>query len=182
MRKKNDDNDTVDEKIFEVKSMPISRECLGLAGEFAVASELCRRNIYAQLTFGNKKRTDILIMSENENFMRIEVKAKQKAKWPNCKGIYGNNVFLVFVDFAKKKGEERPDFYIMNSEDWRHFVENEIEKIKQKKPGENIEMNSENVPVWRNQINKYKKPYMGIGVNPKSIQEHREDWDKIKAE
>ena len=33
--------------------MTISRECIGLAAEFAVASELCKRGIYAQLTFGN---------------------------------------------------------------------------------------------------------------------------------
>jgi len=40
--------------------MTISKECIGLAAEFAVASELCKRGIYAQLTFGNKKRTDRL--------------------------------------------------------------------------------------------------------------------------
>ena len=32
----------------------IDREEISLAGEFAVASELCKRGIYAQLTFGNK--------------------------------------------------------------------------------------------------------------------------------
>jgi len=36
--------------------MPISKDILGLAGEFAVASELCRRGIYAQLTLGTRKR------------------------------------------------------------------------------------------------------------------------------
>jgi hypothetical protein len=42
----------------------INKDILGLAGEFAVASELCRRNIYAQLTLGLRKRTDILVETE----------------------------------------------------------------------------------------------------------------------
>jgi len=42
----------------------INKDILGLAAEFAVASELCRRNIYAQLTLGLRKRTDILIETE----------------------------------------------------------------------------------------------------------------------
>ena len=32
--------------------MKIEKSILGVAGEFAVAAELCRRNIYAQLTLG----------------------------------------------------------------------------------------------------------------------------------
>jgi hypothetical protein len=35
--------------------MGIAKDTLGLAGEFAAASELCRRGIYAQLTLGNRK-------------------------------------------------------------------------------------------------------------------------------
>ena len=58
--------------------MSIPRETLGLAAEFAVASELCRWGLYAQLTLGNKKRTDLLVHNEETNtFLRIEVKAKQ---------------------------------------------------------------------------------------------------------
>ncbi len=159
--------------------MTISRECIGLAAEFAVASELCKRGIYAQLTFGNKKRTDILVMTEHEIFTRIEVKAKQGATWPNCKGIYGNNVFLVLVDFANKNEEERPDFYIMNPEDWFGFIKNEITRLKNKNPKVNIEINSENVPIWRDQVNKFGKPYMGMGISPKAIQEYKEAWHKI---
>jgi hypothetical protein len=38
--------------------MKIPKEPLGLAAEFAVASELCGRNIYAQLTLGLLSATD----------------------------------------------------------------------------------------------------------------------------
>lgn len=159
--------------------MTISRECISLAGEFAVASELCRRGIYAQLTFGNRKRTDILIMKENNQFIKIEVKAKQGPSWPNCRGIYGDDVFLVFVDFAKRDKHERPGFYILDSHEWLGLVRNKIEKHQSKNPNKKIEINSENVPVWTTELNKYGKPYMGLGIHPKSIQEYKDKWDKI---
>lgn len=160
--------------------MTVSKECIGLAAEFAVASELCKRGIYAQLTFGNKKRTDILVMSEHDLFTRIEVKAKQGTTWPNCKGIYGNQVFLVLVDFSNRNEYERPDFYVMNSEDWLEVVNKEIRRIKDKNPGINIEIDSENVPVWVDQVNKYGKPYRGMGISPKMTQEYKEAWYKIQ--
>ena len=56
---------------------------VGLAAEFAVASELCRREISAQLTFGHLKRTDLLIFSEGGSVLRIEVKGKQAREGPN---------------------------------------------------------------------------------------------------
>jgi len=53
--------------------MIIDRSILGITGEFAVAAELCRRNIYAQLTLGNQKRIDLLTMSHTSKFLKIEV-------------------------------------------------------------------------------------------------------------
>lgn len=44
----------------------LSKELLGLAGEYAVASELCKRGMYAQLTLGSHKHTDILIQDCTE--------------------------------------------------------------------------------------------------------------------
>jgi hypothetical protein len=47
------------------------KSVLGVAGEFAVTSELCRRNIYAQLTLGNQKRIDLLTMSREGKFLKF---------------------------------------------------------------------------------------------------------------
>ena len=58
----------------------LSKETLGLAAEFAVASELCRRGIYAQLTLGNRKRTDLLVDVEYGRMLRIQVKSEAKAR------------------------------------------------------------------------------------------------------
>lgn len=115
--------------------MRISKDILGLAAEFAVASELCRRNIYAQLTLGFRKRTDILVETEKA-MLRIQVKGKQGREWPGCKGIYGRDIILVFVDFEKKKENERPDFYILTVKDWKELLNKELIQTGKVKSGE----------------------------------------------
>jgi len=82
----------------------IDKEKLSLAGEYVVASELCRRGIYAQLTLGTRKRTDLLVDTETA-MLRIQVKAKQGRNWPYCKGIFGENMLLIFVDYKNKELE-----------------------------------------------------------------------------
>jgi hypothetical protein len=159
--------------------MFILQNTLGLAAEFAVASELCRRNVYAQLTLGHQKRTDLLIFSENNILLRIEVKGKQSNEFPNCKGIYGENIFIVFGDYEGKGEYERPDFYILSQQDWITFVNNEIHRITTKHPEKRIEIDDHNVPIFITEVNKSGQPYRGMGVRTNQIQQHKEQWGKI---
>jgi hypothetical protein len=153
--------------------MSIPKETLGLAAEFAVASEICRRGRYAQLTLGNRKRTDLLIHdAETDSFLRIEVKAKQGREWPGCKGIYGKNVMLVFVDYMNKSEGERPDFFVLTVEDWKELVANVVKRSS------GVSVNEFNVPIWTTQLAN-GRPYQGTGVTVPVIEKHREAWDKI---
>lgn len=61
------------------------KETIGLAAEYAVAFELCRRGFYAQLTLGNHKKTDIIV-EENKKLFRVSVKAKTGREWPKVSG------------------------------------------------------------------------------------------------
>jgi predicted AAA+ superfamily ATPase len=97
----------------DIANPKLSRELLGLAGEYAVASELCRRGLYAQLTMGNHKQTDILVETGTV-MMRIQVKAKQSTEWPAISGLYRAEDFLILVDFTGKSLIERPDFYVLD--------------------------------------------------------------------
>jgi hypothetical protein len=151
---------------------------VGVAAEFAVASELGRRDIYAQPTFGHLKRTDLLVFGDDADRrpIRIEVKGKQSKQWPNCRGIADSHSILVLVDFQGKKDTERPDFYVLTADDWLAFVKREIRK----RPDRRIELDSDHCPVWTTQI-KGGKPYRGMGVENKDVAEHKEAWDKIGA-
>ena len=155
----------------------IERHNLGIAAEFAVASELCRRNIYAQLTLGTRKRTDLLVETKT-GMLRIEVKAKQGPIWPNCKGIPSRqNRLLILVDFASKQENQRPDFYILTSEDWLNLVN---EKCEERIAKGEVVLDDENVPVWVNQINKYGERYSGMGISARQVFAQKESWDKVR--
>jgi hypothetical protein len=154
-----------------MKTDKTDKDILGLAAEFAVAGELCRRNIYAQLTLGFRKRTDILVETKR-GMLRIQVKGKQGKEWPGVKGIYGEDIVLIFVDFEKKRENERPDFYILTVEDWKNLLKNELIMTGKVESGE-IKIDEDNMPIWRDR-------YQGMGIKPAMIKEYKERWDKIK--
>ncbi len=105
----------------------IPKEFLGLLGEYAVASELCRRGVYAQLTLGHHKQTDILVETETR-VLRISAKAKQGNEWPSVSGLYRMDDYLVLVDLDGKSDTERADFYILDLNDWKHLVTEESKR------------------------------------------------------
>lgn len=158
--------------------MEISRSILGVTGEYYVAAELGKRNIYAQLTLGNQKRTDLLIFSEeHDKLLKIGVKCKQGHEWPNCKGIHQKDSFIVFVNFKELQEDARPDFYILNEQDWAEIVLRKEKEYKLKHPDRQTAV-QDNVLVLLSEV-KNGKPYMGCGVNPKDLEIFNERWDKI---
>jgi hypothetical protein len=144
----------------------LSTELLGLSGEYAVASELCRRGRYAQLTMGHHKQTDILIESEQQ-MVRIQVKAKQGSEWPAVSGLYRQEDILVLVDYQKKEVDERPDFYILNLKDWQALIEEERDRIQ----GVHIEKSTWAIT--------YPDGWKGLNIKPAKVNTSRERWDKI---
>ncbi len=188
----NDETDTAQKEAYKVyktakkaftnaggmiEETEISKETLSLAGEYAVASELCKRGIYAQLTLGTRKRTDILVESD-EAMLRIQVKAKQKSVWPLIKGVYGDDMVLIFVDFENKNLLERPDFYILNAIDWKDFVTKDGWVAEEVSEGR-FKLDDKNIPI---SIPKEGKDgWKGVNIQPDEVIKHKERWDKIKT-
>ncbi len=142
----------------------LSKELLGLAGEYAVASELCRRMMYAQLTLGHHKRTDLLVECEL-GFVRIQVKAKQGSEWPAISGIYTDDDFIVLVDFSV--GEDvQPDFYILNLYDWKSLLKQEKKRV----PGIEID--------GKLRI-RYSDGWKGLNIRPAAVIHCKNCWNKI---
>ena len=152
----------------------IPKEHLSLAGEYAAASELCRRGIYAQLTLGTRKRTDLLVDTESK-MMRIQVKSKNVRNWTFCGGAFGEGIILVFVDYQKKMLDERPDFYILTPDDWEKLVKNEL---KAKLSDGEVELDGENCPIY---VNRPEKSSKGMDVLTSQIIKHKERWRKIET-
>lgn len=149
----------------------IPKQTLGLAAEFAVASELCRRGIYAQLTLGNRKSTDLLVDAEDGRMLCVQVKAKQKKQWPGLKGVSGVSMLLILVDYEKKELHDRPDFYILTPADWKEFVRNTLIKTGRVKSGV-VTLDKNFVPTWR-------ENYVGMGVKADEVTKYKECWEKV---
>ena len=111
------------------------KEFLNLAGEFAVASELNRRQVLASVTYGASKRADLFALSSDmSRFVRIEVKATtpkgKRTKW--AVGVGGTkdipiDVFWVLVLFPStldgapadslQLAAQAPRFYVLSQKE-----------------------------------------------------------------
>lgn len=148
----------------------LEKSLVGLAGEYAVASELCRRGVYAQLTLGNRKKVDLLLDGE-QAIARVEVKTKQGREWPGVKGIApGDGLkFLVLVDLQGKERGERPEFYVISRDEWRPFLE---QKLQDRRKQGLVEIGDDNVA-------RHRDGFVGTGIKAEEVAQFRNDWDKI---
>ena len=153
----------------------ISKEHLSLAGEYAVASELCRRGYYAQLTLGNRKKTDILVDC-GTRMIRIQVKAKQCERWPRITGVSkrDDDMVLVLVDYENKERGERPVFYVLTSADWEYFIKHDL--ADDVSTGR-FRVDDDNIPIYVNK--KGKDAWLGIALYPSNVSLHKERWDRV---
>jgi hypothetical protein len=150
----------------------LTTELVGLAGEYAVASELCRRALHAHLTLGNHKKFDILVERGNGLYAGVEVKTKQGPMWPGVKGISpkGEIKFLVLVDLAKTELTDRPNFYVLDQNDWGTWLR---QKLKGALAKGTVTIDEDNVSRWNG--------YDGEAIKPDEVKEFEEQWQKVTA-
>jgi hypothetical protein len=147
----------------------IPKELLSLAGEHRVASELCKLGVFATITPGNRKQTDLYAINDTaKRFVRIEVKASQTKSFvtrifqKKAKPGYNPPEFWVLVSF--RQGRER--FFVLKND--------EIEKWQQ-------EINEKYLEGFR-QRNSGKAPGEGVDRLPLDSVERADcenRWDKI---
>lgn len=84
--------------------MALDKYNLSLAGEYRVCSELLKRGIFATVTFGNMKGTDIVAVGANRRAAIIEVKASNSTKF-----------VTKFYQRYKTPDTEHPTFWVLYS-------------------------------------------------------------------
>ena len=156
----------------------LDKYAVSLSGEYAVASELCRRGVYANLTLGNLKRTDLLAFIDEGTVARIEVKSKQGRDWVSVKGISEGNNFLVFVDYYNRSESERPDFYVLTPRDWRKCMLRK-NRERTKKRLTRLRISDTNSPIFPEEIQRNGKPREGMTVPLSYVEKERDQWEKI---
>jgi hypothetical protein len=123
------------------------KEIKRLIAEYAVAGELCWRDIYAQLTLCNHEGTDILAETER-GAARIQVKGRWDKQWPHLRGPRGRDTFLVLVDLKNKRGADRPDFYILTTAEWDKLLKEQRQKQGCDNPDVEVAMVLEHKEQW----------------------------------
>lgn len=154
----------------------MDKELVGLAGEYAVASELCRLGFYCQLTLGNRKKTDLLVDS-GQNLFRISVKSKQKNVWPSVKGIWQPSDLLVFVDYKDKPIGVTPDFYVINVLTWKKVLKNKIKSIEDPR----VRIDDENTLYWPGEEGG-KNSFTGCHISISDIEDYKDNWSIITTQ
>ena len=154
----------------------MDKELVGLAGEYAVASELCRLGLYCQLTLGNRKKTDLLVDS-GENLFRVSVKSKQKNTWPSVKGIWQTGDLLVFVDYKDKQIGTPPDFYVVDVSTWKKVLENKIKELEDPR----IRIDDKNTMYWPGEEGE-KNAWTGCSISISDIEDYKDNWSVITTQ
>ena len=153
----------------------LTKEYLGLAGEYAVASELCKRGYYAQLTLGTRKQTDILI-DAGTKMLRVQVKAKQDVRWPLIQGVPDKNALLILVDYQYKQVGQRPDFYVITYKDWQSFIKHDLAEDV---AGGRFRIQDGYLPIFVN--SRGEDSWKGIALYPENVDAYKERWDKLAS-
>jgi hypothetical protein len=84
--------------------MPIDKYHLNLAGEYRVCAELLKRELFATVTYGNKKGADIYAVGSNRVAAVIEVKASNSSRFVTS-----------FYQKYKSSDLPHPDFWVLYS-------------------------------------------------------------------
>ena len=69
---------------MQVAGKQFEKILTGLAGEYHVAAELCRRDFFASLTLKNYPKVDIFVMHPAEQYavpIQVKTVARGKGKW-----------------------------------------------------------------------------------------------------
>ncbi len=84
--------------------MGIDKYFLNLAGEYRVAAELLKREVFATITYGNRKGADIYAIGPNRRTAVIEVKASNTSR-------FVTSFYQKYADETKP----HPDFWVLYS-------------------------------------------------------------------
>jgi hypothetical protein len=129
---------------------------------------------------GQSEKNRFAYAKQDGVFLKLEVKAKQAPTWGHIRGLpFGSDAYLVFVDYAKKKEIERPDFFILDATDWLNLAEKYIRGYCEKHPDRTAHLDDDNCPVHPEEKDKHGHPFRGCTIAIKDIEQFRENWSKI---
>ena len=108
--------------IFIVAKNKKEKDLLSLCGEYAVASELCKRGYNASITYGNAKAVDVIVFDDTTStFKRIEVKTSRNDRFVTSffQKYYLNNNNKTHPDYwiIVRVDDDKNHFYVLTHDE-----------------------------------------------------------------
>ena len=159
------------------------REARGRAGEFRVASELCRRNMFAALTMGNVPNVDVLCSSSDASAaICIQVKTfraheKTCMVGMNAEKDYGPNFMWILVGLKDENHDSCDESFYIIPADVMAMHTKKMHKEWSMADGKNG-----NVHDTRCSIRKVR--FGSVGKNDKymfDVSPYKDRWDLIES-
>jgi hypothetical protein len=146
--------------------LALEKYYLNLAGEYRVASELLKHELFATITYGNRKGADIYAIGPNRKTAVIEVKASNSRRF-----VTG------FYQKYAEETKEHPDFWVLyalpedGAEEFYVLTHEEMARAQadRNSPGEIVKW-SDGAKRWAHGVD---------NVLAKDLQAHRSAWKKI---
>ena len=132
------------------------------AAQFAVASELCKKNYQVAFTMGNHPAIDLMVISPKGTQFTIDVKGLYERNfWGVSNKPKKNSLFYVFA-FVPNESSNR--YFVLTQTEVNKGVQKHIEGIKKRRleKGQSIEK-SERFP----------------GLPWSLVEKHENQWDKL---
>jgi len=132
---------------------------LGMAGEYGVCSELCKRGFDASITLGNAKAVDIVVFMQDSTYRRIEVKTSRNKR-------FVTGFFQKYYDIDQSP---HPDFWILvliDEDNKSHYYILTHEEMG-------------NVQMKRNEMDAWERIVGCDNVLLKDIEQFENNWEKI---
>ena len=146
--------------------MAVDKYYLNLVGEYRVAAELLKREVFATITYGNQKGADIYAIGSNRRAAVVEVKASNTDR-------FVTSFYQKYADEAKP----HPDFWVLyslaadGSEQFFILTHQELARVQaeRNRPGQ--------LMSWADSAEAVKR---GVdNVSARDLDIHKSRWEKI---
>ena len=107
-------------------------------------------------------------MDSEKGMARLQVKAEQKGQWPRVQGPQTKMEFLVLVDFEGTQAATRPEFYVLDADDWAGIVSEQ----KRKHPGIKIREGGQII---------HPDGWKGLNLRVHDVAQYKSAWKKIRS-
>jgi hypothetical protein len=151
--------------------MPLDKYYLSLAGEYRVCAEILKLGVFATVTYGNMKGTDIFAISKSRQVAVVEVKASNSSRivtgfYQKYKSeIMEHPMFWVLYSLTEdSEGQQKERFFVLSH--------NEMAEVQARRNHAN------ELPPYEERVLRASKGVDNVLI--KHVEQYENAWEKMQ--